>query len=64
MLYRILYNTGYIVNQGDIEHIANRIKRLDDDRALLEIMGLRGKVKILKNNLNENAFFKYSNELL
>ena len=36
--------------------MANRIKRLDDDRALLEIMGLRGKVKILKNNLNENAF--------
>lgn len=57
------YN-GYIVNQGDIENMANRIKRLDDDRALLEIMGLRGKVKILKNNLNENALLKYTKEQL
>ena len=44
--------------------MANRIKRLDDDRALLEIMGLRGKVKILKNNLNENALLKYTKEQL
>ena len=52
------YN-GFIVDQGDIETMAKRIKELDDDRALLEIMGLRGRLEIIKRNFHENAFLSY-----
>ena len=55
------YN-GYIVKIGDIEDMSKKIKKLDDDRALLEIMGLRGRNKIIKNNLKENALLKIAKE--
>lgn len=51
------YN-GYIVKIGDIEEMSKKIKKLDDDRKLLEIMGLRGRIRIIKNNLEENALVK------
>ena len=42
--------------------MSKKIKKLDDDRALLEIMGLRGRNKIIKNNLKENALLKIAKE--
>lgn len=42
--------------------MAQNIKKLDDDRSLLEIMGLRGRMKVLKNNFKENALLKLSKD--
>lgn len=55
------YN-GFIVEKGDIDLMAQNIKKLDDDRSLLEIMGLRGRMKVLKNNFKENALLKLSKD--
>lgn len=55
------YN-GFIVEKGDIDLMAQNIKKLDDDRSLLEIMELRGRMKVLKNNFKENALLKLSKD--